>query len=59
MNNKLLILLAAGAFALTACNSPTANQEASEAAAEAEVAGDQAAVPAESAGDAAAASADS
>ena len=36
MNNKLLILLAAGAFALTACNSPTANQEANEAAAEAE-----------------------
>ena len=32
MNNKLSILLAASVFALAACNSPTAEQEANEAA---------------------------
>lgn len=42
MNNKLFVLMAAGAFALTACNSPTAEQEASETVAQAEVAAQQA-----------------
>ena len=58
MNTKLYILLAAGALALSACNSPTAEQTTDEAAAQAEVAGDQAAAAADAAGEAAAASAE-
>ena len=38
MNNKLYVLLAAGVLALSACNSPTAEQKADEAAAEANAA---------------------
>lgn len=58
MNSKLFVLLAAGVFALSACNSPTADQKAAEASAAASEAGDQAAVAASAAGDAAAAAGD-
>ena len=58
MNTKLNVLLAAGVLALAACNSPTAEQKAEEAAVQADVAGDQAAAAADAAGDAAAASAE-
>lgn len=51
MNIKLTALLAASVLALAACNSPTADQKAEEA-------GAQAAVAADAAGEAAAASAD-
>ena len=50
MNNKLYVLLAAGVLALSACNSPTAEQKADEAAAEANAAGDQAAAAVDAAG---------
>ena len=43
MNTKLYVLLAAGVLALSACNSPTAEQKADEAAAQADAAGNQAA----------------
>lgn len=58
MKFKLTALAAASLFALAACNSPTADQKADEAAASAEAAGDQAAEAATAAGDAAAAGAE-
>ena len=58
MNIKLTTLIAASALALAACNSPTAEQKADEAAVSANAAGAEAAQAASAAGDAAVASAE-